>query len=531
MNWGRAQVEMSNASVQENDVAFNAAKSKAEGLKDEIRVLEETTIPAKEGEVTSISTSLESAKNRVVAARQQADAALKAWNTAVEHLDHDTRDKLIQTNAELKKVSAALEYWRRQLMIAQGKLDQRKKEVSDKKDKTDDMVNNQDDIKAKQASIDAMKEQLKALRNQEKKSKNEVEDAVAKKKEWIKEADKKILDAKEKLKKAEEDLHVYLRDEEFEVVDHKVMITLKARDQGVDGWRTSEGEVELTKELKYPKKRVPEFKNKLAISNKPPEIVRNSICFPSVGFIPPGPFEEVLTDIGEEPRTIALMYKKGKPLWLEWPVIPADAPLLSMDVIKLHSIFTTDNDIVIYACASSDPDCPPSLPIKAPIVDLHTYQWDVEGKIISEHPYLYGAWWEPDIVVKPKPEKNQIIDVTGMANEIAGDQPKVNHDEPLVKPGVMIECTDSIKGKPDTAIQVQSRVVRGDHKPLEGEDIEFVVKLVKGASEGFGFGGGETKKRVQTDGDGYAKVDLNLGMDMRNMNSLQPGTEALQKWR
>ena len=67
---------------------------------------------------------------------------------------------------------------------------------------------------------------------------DEVEDAVAKKKKWIKEADKKVEDAKKKLKEAKEALHVYLRDEEFEVVDHKVMIELKGRDMGVDQWRT-----------------------------------------------------------------------------------------------------------------------------------------------------------------------------------------------------------------------------------------------------------------------------------------------------
>ncbi|MCP4120715.1 MAG: hypothetical protein GY751_03060 [Bacteroidetes bacterium] len=508
---GRAQNDMTRASVQEDDVAMAAAQSEINTLKNEIRILEETAIPASEVRVGSASASVESAQTRVANAKEQADEAWRLWNDAAQQLNNDTRDKLIEANEKLKKITADLEYWRRQLMIAQGKLDQRKKEVTDKKDKTDELVNDQDDIKSKQASLDDMKKQLEGLNKQASKSKNEIEDAVAKKKKWIEDAEKKLQEAKDKLKKAKKDLREYLVKEEFEVVDHKVMIELKGRDLGVDKWRNAEGEEKLTKELKYPKDRKPVFENEIAKSNKPPEVVKQSICFPEIQFKVPDPFKEVVNDIGNEPRTIALMYKDGEPLWKEWPVIPKDAPRLSKDVIKLHTAFTVDNDVMIYSCATSSEDCPPSPPVNDNIVDLKSYSWVADGAIFSKHVYLPASWWEPAIIPIPIPEKKQIITATGMANEIAGDEPKKNRSEPMIRPGVMIEWTKSIKGKPDTTREVQARVVQGDHEPLVGEDVEFEVTLKAGKSEEYGFGKGVKTKKIKTDGDGYAKLDFEFG--------------------
>ena len=57
-----------------------------------------------------------------------------------------------------------------------------------------------------------------------------------------------------------------------------------------------------------------------------------------------------------EPRTIALIYRKGRPLWPEWPVIPDEEPLLAKDIVRVLSVFSEDKDIIKQECATSG-DC------------------------------------------------------------------------------------------------------------------------------------------------------------------------------
>lgn len=508
---GRAQNDQSRASSQEDDQAVQTASNLISTLRDDIALLEGTTIPTKEASVASAASSVEASTNRLKAAKEQADAAWKAWNDAVNALNHEKRDALVKANEKLKKITSDLIHERKKLKIAEGHLDRSEQDIRDKKDKTDEMVNGQDDIKAAQASLDEMKQQLEALKRQKTKMEREIEDAVAKKKRWVKEAEERVAQAKGDLKAARIALTDYLRDEEFKVVDLEVQIKLKAKDQGVDQWRTKEGEKELLRKLKYPKDRIPTFNDKVAANKKPPEIVQNSVCFPAVDFSPPGPFEGVKNDIGTEPRTIALMYRDGEPLWQEWPDIPKDAPRLSKDVLKWHTTFTNDQDQKIFSCASASEKCPPSKPNTVSITDLKSYDWTVEGKVISQHPYLASAFWEPAIIPIPIPEKQQVITATATANEIAGDDAKTNRSEPLIKPGVMIEWTKSLTGKPDTALDVQARVVQGDHEPLLGEDIEFEVRLIAGTSEGFGFEDDSKKFKTKTKEGGYARTKFKFG--------------------
>jgi hypothetical protein len=75
----------------------------------------------------------------------------------------------------------------------------------------------------------------------------------------------------------------------------------------------------------------------------------------------------------------------------------------------------------------------------------------------------------------------------------------------------MIETTEELVGIPDTQMEVQTRVVTGDHKGLPGEDIEWEVKLVAGHSEGWGFNGTDTFLKETTAGGGYCKVMFDFG--------------------
>jgi hypothetical protein len=61
-------------------------------------------------------------------------------------------------------------------------------------------------------------------------------------------------------------------------------------------------------------------------------------CEVAVQPLPGGGINPVPSQVvGPEPRTIALIYKNGEPLWPEWPVIPQTAELLAESVVRVRA--------------------------------------------------------------------------------------------------------------------------------------------------------------------------------------------------
>lgn len=169
----------------------------------------------------------------------------------------------------------------------------------------------------------------------------------------------------------------------------------------------------------------------------------------------------------------------------------------------------------VYVAINDDDNAPTCMVLPASgdnLVDLGTFTYELSRPVSTASRYDH-SWilWEPQKVDKPKKSEPRELKCKYVASEIFPDDEKKNKSLPEVYPGVLTEVKDSILGVPDTQIEVQGRVITGDHKGLEGEDVEFSVTLIKGKSEGYGFDGGATTVTKITGGDGYAKTDFDFG--------------------
>lgn len=506
---GRAEDALSRATAKGNSIEINAARTNRDQLKASVTLTENTAIPAMEAGIQSTAQSIISAEQRVVAATEAKATAFTAYQAIANNFNHVLRDTLIQVNIRYEKVLSALVHYRKLLREAERDIDQANKERLAMQDTVAANINKDDEVKAAKQALDDIKKQIEDAKSQKKETEEAINEALDKKKDLIDEAKRRLETAKENLEKAEKELRDFLVNE-FNTVEFEVKIKLEGEDLAIDKWRTKDGKVTLIKTLQYKQTRIPFLENQPAFSAKPSVAPEHSVCIPEYVFeplTPPG--DGVINDI-KEPRTIALIYKNGEPIWPEWPVIPEEEPKLAKDVEMVHTGFGKDNDLVIYSCVTNA-DCKLPPPNKDNIVDLGTYTWAPEGRVVSKHPLLPAMFWEPKLVDKPKPKENQLLKDIYLANFIAPDGPKEAKKLIPIKPGAMLEVTEELIGIPDTTMEVQARVVTGDHIGLAGEDIEFVLVRTGGFSEDYGFNGTDTFTKEVTAEGGYAKVDFNFG--------------------
>ncbi|HLV53814.1 MAG TPA: hypothetical protein VKY29_07330, partial [Cryomorphaceae bacterium] len=312
------------------------------------------------------------------------------------------------------------------------------------------------------------------------------------------------------LEDAQEELREFLLDE-FNSVEFDVKLELTGDDEVCDGWRSDDPQAKIMNDLNYKGSRLPVMENIHATGTLPEERIPNPCQIQDPAFEPPPAPDELLppTPTGPEPRNIALMYDQGRPLWPEWPVIPQDeSRYLQHDVLFLRTEFTPDFDEIIIAC-EAPPECEPTQPIISSILDVRRYRWEIDHQVSKNQNLRYSIWETAEVPI-PKPEEKQKLKSFFHSDDFAGDPEVDSENEVLVFPGVLIEVPDTIFGKPDTTLEVSSRVVRGGHIGLTGEKVEFIAELVAGKSENWGFGGEETTS-VTTDGMGYAKADFDFG--------------------
>lgn len=511
----RAQNDLTRANALGDDAEISNKQDEIEQLKSDIKLKEETQIPSVEQKITSATSSVESAQKRTENALKQKEDAFKEYSKIAGNLDHLLRDSLKSKNEQMEEVLSGLVYQRKRKDKAQKALDKANKDREETRGDIENRLNEDEEIKKKQKSIEELQKELESLNNEKTKAENDINAALAEKNQLINEANEALKNAKQKLKNAKKELRDYLKDEEFNVVSFEVNLELEADDKVYDAWRYDDDQPEkLVKTLRYPFGRQPLLVggNTYAEDIKPEYPSASSICIPKYFFKKENAPEEEITKLVDknEPRTIALIYKNGEPLWPEWPVIPPDAPLLAKDIVRVKTAFTKDSDNLEYMCIT-DADCTTEPPVFTSIFDLGTYLWSVEGRVVNKYPHHSIMFWETNYIPTPKIEKEQIIEPTYLAVEIAGDDPAKGLTKPIVKVGVMIETLDEIRGVPDTAIEIRARVVTGDHIGLDGEEIEFEAELIAGESEGWGFDGGNPKTTDITKDGGYAKPKFEFG--------------------
>ncbi len=489
-----------------------------EGLGDDV-----TGEDALESELESAETELaglESSLASIESSQQSNALALKNATKSVFEADSlmviardeylALEDSLEAAYEELKEGANCSNHWATVAKEWERKAEKIKKAIDSQTQATSDKIQEDEGVSELNKQKEEAEAQLKEIQEALAKNESSVSDILSEKAQRIEKADAELKAAKEKLEEAEKALRDWLV-KEFESVTFDVEIELIGDDEIVDKWRSNDGEVKLIRKLRYSGSRIPKLQNKYA-KGSIPELTTNAICQVTLDKLIGGMPDKLIppTPLGPEPRTIALVYENGKPIWPEWPVIPQDEKrFLQKDVLLLASFFTPDFDELQYYC-SSNMDCPAHPPTIDGIMDVGSYSWNLEGRQINKSTNWRYAIWETAEVNKPLKEKKQELKSYFDGNLIVGDNPVEQISKYNVVPGVLIEVPDTLFGVPDTTVELLGRVVRGDHKGLPAEEVEFEARLIAGSSTGYGFDG-DSLKTDDTDNLGYAKLDFDFG--------------------
>lgn len=457
----------------------------------------------------SITSSHEALNTALVTATQQfneADSLLRETRYELANV----QDSLLKAVEEIAELLTGRTHWEMEKEEAKRSLKKIQEAKAEYLDAVGEEIDEHPDVQAIDAQIEAAKADKEALEKRQKDATDAIQDGVELKDDWLREADEDLEKALKERDEAEQKLRDFLL-EEFNSVEFEVKLELTGDDEVCDGWRSDDGQARIVNDLIYKASRLPEMQNIIAAGSLPEDLIQNPCQIQHPAFEPPPEPDEMLppTPTGPEPRNIALMYDNGRPLWPEWPVIPQDETrYLQYDVLFLRTEFTPDFDEITVAC-EAPPDCDVVPPFIGAIRDVRNYDWEIK-KAVSKNLNLRYAIWETAEVPIPKTEDDQKLKSYFLGDDFAGDPTIISENEVKIYPGVLIEVPDTIFGKPDTTMEVTSRVVRGGHKGLAGEKVKFIAELIAGESEEWGFGG-EEEIEVSTDGMGYAKADFDFG--------------------
>ena len=356
-----------------------------------------TKVSGVESSVKSIAGSLTAAESRILAVQKQIKEG-KERLTLLRLRRYNNDSLLAKLDDRLEDIMSGLGHWHFTEEKADKLIDKTNEARREFQGEVEKQVNESEDVKSKSEALKEKKAELGKVEKRMKACEPEIAAAMKKKLEHEKEAADTVKKAETALETAETKLREFLL-KEFEAVEFKAELTAIALDAGFDKFRVAEGGTKVKRKITYTG-RVPTFENKIATSSLAPRSVPG-MCIPEVKFISPGPISKDPQEIEkEEPRTIALIYRDGKPLWPEWPVIPDDAPVLSEDVIELKSS-GRDSDTWLQECLSLDELCIPEGGLSGGIKDLVTFAWAGEGKFVNGEKFQHVLWKTPEV---PKPD-------------------------------------------------------------------------------------------------------------------------------
>jgi len=501
----RAQNDYTRAVARSNQRREGGADAAVRAKQAEVET-QKTKVTSFESGVASAASSFKSAEQRVSTAADTLFARSELFRSKGQEL-RVYQDSLVKLNERMEEVLSGLRYWRMVKEKAEDLIDRTNAARREFQDTVANLVDNDDEVKSNAEKVAEIEKGIDDATGKMEKAEKNIEETLRKRDDLLARAKDTLEAARRKLEDAKIALREFLL-EEFRTVTLDVKLTLEAQDVVLDGYRADDPKAELVNALSYLGSRTPTMTNILPTGGLP-ELRVPGTCIPMVSFAPPsGPTSVPPSLKMKEPRTIALIYKRGEPLWPEWPVIPDDAPVLTKDVVALGAD-GSDGDMLTQACASQQ-FCPPPKPFHSGIADLMTYEWSGDGTYISGTAYRDLLWETPDV---PKPDcmKEFLVETKYHANMIAGDPELKEKMKPEIAPGVLIETPDTLIGIPKGRDTVRARIVKGDHTGRAGEDVEFAVTLIDGQAKGYGFGGTDTVTTTTTDGDGYANALFDYG--------------------
>lgn len=259
------------------------------------------------------------------------------------------RQEYSEKNDEYKEALSRITELKKKLKEIEGELEEVEEQLGEMED-LDSLTNNDDEVKELKEKVEDLEEQIEEAEKKKEAAEAKLEQAGDLKKKED-EADDKIKTAREKLKKAEDDLNKFLHDAFENPKFDPVTILLTAEDEVVDGYRFGDGGTTITNTITYGG-RIPNVPTISADASSPAEDAAGGICDVQLDFKKDGEPEVTGVVNNREPRTIALVYKEGEPLWDVWPVIkPEQDKLLAKDVVPVSAAISDDHDEMITQCA------------------------------------------------------------------------------------------------------------------------------------------------------------------------------------
>ncbi|MBC8124972.1 MAG: hypothetical protein H7X70_04495 [Candidatus Kapabacteria bacterium] len=468
----------------------------------------QTDIDTKKASLVALSRELGVTFDDFVKSDAVVAKALKDFDKA----DTDAKVKKKDYDFAYAKFEAAkqsIEYWRRIRDRAENRKDENK-QVLESMPAADEVTSEDDDVASGKERTAALEVEIASAKKQIDGLKESITAALVEKDKIVKDADKEIEAANENLVAKESELKEFLVNE-FNTIKHTDTLILTVKDRVVDGFRAGDPVKIVECYISYDGSRIPKMICPEIVGASPPVKKEPGPCVPSVS--PSAVAGLTATDPKlhkNEPRTIALVYKDGEPLWKEWPVFK-ETKTLAKDVVILVGK-ATDADLYGVGCVPSVYMCVPTGPLLAGVIDLASRTWvkrdGTYRHILERSPYVL---WEPDKTPDGVCVKKQSVEAEYRANEIATDPTVTKESSFDVEPGVLIEVPDSLIGWPKKSDTAIARIVTGDHKGLAGETIVMSVKLIAGRSEDWGLDGKKMEATRKTDEDGYVKIPFDYG--------------------
>lgn len=372
----------------------------------------------------------------------------------------------------------------------------------------DDVIDNNSDIKASQAERDTKQKLVETIKKKIDALSTEISGILSSKELKTKSAQEHLENARKNLQQKNADLRSFVLTR-FNSPKNIDTLEITVADKVVDAFRSKDGVSKFICYVRYDGSRTPMVQCSPFNENKPPVKTTAGPCIPKVEPLPDAPITGTDPHIEKfEPRTIALLYKNGEPIWPEWPVF--ESGLLAKDVVVLQGA-AADNDVFIHKCLPSDAWCIRPPPKRLSVVDLPHRQWSGKGMFRHILPRSERVLWEPEHVEKPVCKEPQETKADYTAPEIAPDPEVPKKAKHIVKAAVLIEVTDSLTGWPKHTDTVIARLVTGDHKGLGGERIILKPHLEQGESKDWSLNGVQDVVEVTTDANGYIKVPFDFG--------------------
>ncbi|MBR9860416.1 hypothetical protein GYB22_06640 [bacterium] len=213
----------------------------------------------------------------------------------------------------------------------------------------DSLMQKDEDLQKAQKELKEIGEKIKNLEKEKEKAKADIQFDLNEKKEEEDKINKQLDRAKEELKKAKKELEDFIFFY-FEHTTFNTQIQITARDDKIDEWREKDAAKTELVTLKYIARK-PSMLGPDASGNG--GLDRDSAkCYPVISNDKLDPPVVNGVVVGNEPRTLAMLYQDGKLLYPKWAVIPDDAPLLAKDVVIATTSLEHDKDQISYQCIS-----------------------------------------------------------------------------------------------------------------------------------------------------------------------------------